>query len=156
MTQQHLVDDLLIRMFVPCSRPLTRLTTGAGRGSPAEFVQHSAEPVRGYAHHDDVGAVGGLREISCCGESFGQFCFVAQVAQLVRWFLLMSSAVSCERTHCSVGPRRGNPWMPRWCPRSHPERRLWVLDGLMSWRSGGIAVDRCSPEVRQGHPGTGR
>src|SRR6476661_6950881 len=24
---------------------------------------------------------------------------------LLRWFLLMSSAVSCERTHCSVGPR---------------------------------------------------
>src|SRR5246127_1528526 len=95
-----------IRMLVPCSRPLTSDTTGThGRNSAASSVSTPRNPCDGTpitttsAHCAASAKSEVARRLSDSTWSSPRYL-------VLRWFSLMSLAVSSERTHCSVGPRR--------------------------------------------------
>ena len=96
----------LIRILVPCSRPLTRLTTGThGRSSLLSSPSTPRKPCEGTPMTITSAQCAAsaksfvARRVSGSSTSSPRYCEL-------RWLELMSSAVSAERTHCTVGPRR--------------------------------------------------
>ena len=61
--------------------------------------------MRGHAHDDDVGGVGGLGEVGGGAQGLAQDDVVAEVA-VVAVIVVDVLGGGLERTHCSVGPRR--------------------------------------------------
>src|SRR5947209_9745348 len=93
-------------MLVPCSRPLTNDTTGThGRSSPASSVSTPRNPCDGTPI-TTTSAVCAASAKSVVARRLSDRMWSSPRYLVLRWFSLMSLAVSSERTHCSVGPRR--------------------------------------------------
>jgi hypothetical protein len=69
-----------IRILVPCSSPLTRHHRHPRPQFLAQLGEHASETVRGHAHDDDVGAVGGLDEVGGGAQRVAQDDVIAEVA----------------------------------------------------------------------------
>src|ERR1700730_5257816 len=96
----------LIRKLVPCSRPFTNDTTGThGRSSLASSVSTPRKPCDGTPM-TMTSALSAASEKSVVAVSVSASCTSLPRYLELRCFSLMSLAVSSERTHCSVGPRR--------------------------------------------------
>src|SRR5215475_16184942 len=96
----------LIRSLVPCSRPFTRDTTGThGRSSLASSVSTPRKPCDGTPI-TTTSAQLAASEKSVVASNVSANSTSLPRYLVLRWFSLMSLAVSSERTHCSVGPRR--------------------------------------------------
>ena len=96
----------LIRMLVPCSRPFTSDTTGThGRSSLASCSSTPRNPCDGTPI-TMTSAQSAASEKSVVACRVGDSATSSPRYFVLRWFSLMSLAVSSERTHCSVGPRR--------------------------------------------------
>src|SRR5271166_473500 len=103
MTGQHLLDDLRHPHVGALFEPLDEGHHRHPRPQfSAQLGKHSSETMGGHAHDDDVGAVGGLREVGGGAQGVAQDDIIAEAAAVA----VMSLAVASERTHCSVGPRR--------------------------------------------------